>query len=93
MLSNSILILPEDDDALILRTDAPQYGLPAGATLAKWASRPTEAPCELPYTFVGRKAAYRVGDLRRLREAMTFRHSADRAAARAHKANAVAAAT
>ena len=81
----NLLALPEDDEILIFRADAHQYGFPVGATLAKWASLPSEAPCELPYTQVGRKVAYRVGDLRRLREAMTYRHSAARAAARARK--------
>lgn len=80
-MPNEILPLPNDDDALILRADSRLYGLPAPATFAKWASRPAEAPIELPYTFVGRQAAYRAGTLRRLREAITFRHSADRSAA------------
>ena len=84
-MEHQFLSLPEDDDVLILREDTTQYGLPAPATFQKWASRPTEAPCEIPYTLVGRKAAYRAGDLRRLREAMTFRHSADRATARAQR--------
>ena len=75
------LALPEDDDALILRADTINYGLPAPQTLAKWASRPSEAPCELPYVQVGRRVAYRAGDLRRLRKALTFRHSAERAEA------------
>ena len=92
-MPNGLLSLPADDDALIFRDDVNLYGGPAAGTLAKWASLPTEAPCEIPYTLVGRKAAYRAGDLRRLREAMTFRQSADRAAARARKtaANAEAA--
>ena len=87
-MSNPFLPLPDDDDVLVLREDSPRYGGPAAATLAKWASRPTEAPCELPYTQVGRKVAYRAGDLRRLREAMTYRHSADRATARSQRATA-----
>ncbi len=81
-MPNQILPLPEDDEALVFRVDVPQHGLPAAATLAKWASRPSDAPCELPYTQVGRRVAYRAGDLRRLRDALTFKHSADRAAAR-----------
>ena len=80
------LLLPDDDEALILREDTAKYGLPAPATFQKWASRPTDAPCVVPYTLVGRKAAYRAGDLRRLREAMTFRHAAERNAARAQRA-------
>ncbi len=84
--SPKLLPLPEDDEALILREDTAKYGLPAHATFQKWASRPTEAPCEIPYTFVGRKAAYRAGDLRRLREAMTYKHAAERTAARAQRA-------
>ena len=91
-MPEQFLPLPEDDDALILRENTRQYGLPAPATFQKWASLPTEAPCEIPYTLVGRKAAYRAGDLRRLRSAMTFRHSADRAAARMHKVEVGAAA-
>ena len=82
-MSDPILPLPEDDDALIFRDDVHRYGGPAAATLAKWSSRPTEAPCEIPYIIVGRKAAYRAGDLRRLRKAMTFKHAAERNAARA----------
>ncbi len=80
-MPTQFLPLPEDDDALILRADVPRHGGPAVATLAKWASRPSEAPCPLPYTQVGRQVAYRAGDLRRLREALTFRHSAERAEA------------
>ncbi len=81
-MPEQFLALPEDDDALIYRADTKQHGLPAPATFAKWASRPSEAPCELPYTFIGRQAAYTAGTLRRLRKALTYRHSADRAAAR-----------
>lgn len=84
-MTASFLPLPPDDDALILRDDVILYGGPAAATLAKWASRPTEAPCEIAYTLVGRKAAYRAGDLRRLREVLTFKHSAERATARARR--------
>lgn len=84
-MQNQFLSLPEDDDVLILREDTARYGLPAPATFQKWASLPTEAPCEIPYTLVGRKAAMTVGTLRRVRAAMTFRHSADRAAARANR--------
>ncbi len=64
--------LPDDDDALVLRIDAHLYGFPAASTLAKWASRPSEAPCELPYTMSGRKVVYTVRILRRLREALTY---------------------
>ena len=85
-MQNQFLPLPEDDDVLILREDTARYGLPAHATFQKWASRPTEAPCEIPYVIVGRKAAMTAGTLRCVRQAMTFRHSADRAAARANKA-------
>ena len=92
-MSNLFLSLPEDDDVLILRADAPQYGFPAAATFAKWASLPSDAPVELPYVQVGRRVAYRVGTLRKLREALTFRHSAERTAARAYKAGAAAAST
>ena len=81
-----ILPLPDDDEALIFRDDVHLYGGPAAATLAKYSSMPTEAPCEIPYTIVGRKAAYRVGHIRRLREAMTFKHAAERTAARALRA-------
>ena len=76
------LPLPADDDTRILREDTAKYGLPAPATFQKWSSRPTEAPCEIPYTLVGRKAAYRAGTLRRVREAMTYKHAAARSAAR-----------
>ena len=82
-----ILLLPEDDDVLILRREVRDYGLPARATLARWASRPADAPCELPYTLVGREVAYRVGNLRKLQAALTFRHSADRAAKSAAREN------
>jgi hypothetical protein len=82
-MADQFLKLPEDDDVLILRADSREYGLPAPQTLAKWASRPSEAPCDLEYTFVGRQAAYRAGTFRKLREALTFRNSTARAAARA----------
>ena len=85
-MQNQFLPLPEDDDALILREDTAQYGLPAPATFQKWASRPTDAPCDIPYTFAGRKAAYRAGVLRQLREAMTFKHAAAHSAARRARA-------
>ena len=86
----SFLPLPDNDDALILRADVEKYGGPKPQTLAKWSCRPSEAPCEIPYTFIGRQAAYRAGDLRRLREATTFRHSAERAEARRARKEAVA---
>ena len=89
-MSDPILPLPEDDETLIFRDDARLYGGPAAATLAKWASRPSEAPIVLPYTVLGRKAAYRAGDLRRLREVMTFKHAAQRNAMRAQRAAAAA---
>ena len=85
-MPEQFLPLPEDDDALILRENTRQYGLPAPATFQKWASLPTEAPCEIPYTLVGRKAAYRAGTLRRVHDALTFKHSAERAAARRERA-------
>ena len=81
-MPDSFLLLPENDEALILREDTAAYGLPQPTTFAKWACMPSEAPCEIPYVIVGRKAAMTAGTLRRVREAMTFRHSADRAAAR-----------
>lgn len=74
-------VLPADDDVLILRTELPEYGLPAPGTFAKWASRPSDCPIDLPYTLVGKRVAYRAGDLRRLREALTYRHSAERTVA------------
>lgn len=74
--------LPDDDDALILRSEAHHYGYPRPATFAKWASRPTEAPCELPYILVGRSAAYTVRTLRSLREALTFVNTSVRGEAR-----------
>ena len=80
-----ILSLPDDDEALVLRTEAHRYGFPQPQTLARWACNPSDAPCTLPYTFVGRCAAYRIGDLRRLRDALTFRHSTARAQARAER--------
>ena len=73
--------LPDDDEAYIFRDEAHEYGFPKSATFSKWASRPGEAPCELEYFLVGRKAAYTVGTLRRLREAVTFRNSAERTVA------------
>ncbi len=73
--------LPAEDDTLILRSDLHLYGFPKPATLAKWACRPNEAPCDIPYTIVGRQAAYRVGDLRRLRKVLTFHHSTERTVA------------
>ena len=82
------LPLPDDDNVLILREDTARYGLPMPATFQKWASRPTDAPCEIPYTLVGRKAAMTAGTLRRVREAMTFRHAAERTAMRAQRASA-----
>jgi len=81
-MQRQILLLPDHDDALVFRADSREYGLPSPATLAKWACRPSESPIQLPYTLVGRRVAYRVGDLRRLRDALTFQHSADRAAKR-----------
>ena len=72
------LLLPDDDEALLLRSELHQYGFPRPATFAKWACRPSEAPCEIPYILVGRRAAYRVGNLRRLREKLTFRNSTER---------------
>ena len=81
-MPDNFLPLPEDDDALVLRADVSLYGLPKPATLAKWACLPGQAPCSLPYTIVGREAAYTAGTLRALREALTFRHSADRTASR-----------
>ncbi len=72
------LPLPEDDEALILRENCYLYGGPRQATLAKWASRPTEAPITLPYLIVGRRAAYRVGDLRRLLAALRYSNSSQR---------------
>ena len=72
------LPLPDDDEALILREELPKYGFPQPSTFARWVSRPSEAPCPLPYTKCGRKVAYTVKVLRRLRDAMTFRHSAER---------------
>ena len=80
-MSHELLRLPDDDDALIFRRDVAKYGGPAPQTLAKWACRPSEAPVELPYVQVGRRVAYRAGDLRRLRQALTFQHSAERAEA------------
>ena len=77
-MPTEFLPLPKDDDRLILRKDVPLYGGPAKQTLAKWASRPSESPCPLPYVLVGRQAAYTVRILRRLQQAMTFRHSAER---------------
>ena len=77
-MPTEFLLLPEDDDALIFRADASLYGLPARQTLAKWACRPSEAPCELPYTQIGRKVAYRAGVLRKLQNALTFKHSTER---------------
>lgn len=85
MNPQDILPLPDDDDALILREDTARYGLPKPATFQKWVSRPGEAPCEIPYTFVGRKAAYLASTLRQVRDAITYRHGADRAAARAKR--------
>lgn len=85
-MADAFLPLPPDDGVLIIRDDVHLYGGPAAATLAKWASRPSEAPIELPYTLVGRKAAYRAGTLRLLREALTFKHAAHRAAARSERA-------
>lgn len=73
--------LPDDDGAYIFRDETYAYGLPKPATFAKWASRPSEAPCELEYFLVGRRAAYTVGTLRRLRKALTFRNSAERTVA------------
>ena len=70
--------LPTDDEALIFRSDVHLYGFPKPATLAKWACRPSECPADLPYTLVGRRAAYRVGDLRRLRKEITFQHTTER---------------
>lgn len=75
--------LPPEDDALILRKNAHRHGFPKPATLAKWASRPGDAPIELPYVIIGREAAYLVGTLRRLRKAMTFRNTAERSVASA----------
>lgn len=72
------LPLPDDDETLILREELPKYGFPQPSTFARWASRPSEAPCPLPYTKCGRRVAYTVEVLRRLRDAMTFRHSAER---------------
>jgi hypothetical protein len=73
-----VLPLPEDVDALILRKDAHRFGYPRPGTLARWACRPSEAPCPVPYTLIGRSAAYRVGDLLALRAALTFRSTSDR---------------
>lgn len=86
-----ILLLPDDDETLVLRGEAHRYGFPLPQTLARWASNPSEAPIELPYTFVGRLTAYRAGDLRRLRKALTFKNSTGRAAARAKRQGAGAA--
>ena len=80
-MTDQFLPLPEDDDALIFRADAWLYGLPRQQTLAKWSCYPEQAPCPLPYTMVGRKAALTAGTLRKLREALTFRHSAEKAEA------------
>ena len=72
------LTLPDDDNALILRGDAHMYGLPAAATLAKYASMPSAAPCPLPYVLVGRRAAYRAGDCRHFLNERTFMSSSER---------------
>lgn len=76
--------LPEDDDILIFRSDLSRYGFPQPATFAKWACIPSSAPCEMPYTLVGRKAAYRVGDLRNLRIRLTYRNTSERTAAKSY---------
>ena len=80
-MTTELLPLPEDDEALIFRGDTSKYNLPRPQTFAKWASRPSEAPCELPYVQVGRRVAYRARTLRQLQQAMTYRHSAERAEA------------
>ena len=77
-MNRPFLPLPEDDDALILRNDCQLYGFPAPQTFARWACNPSEAPVTLPYLLVGRRAAYLVGDLRRLRRAQTFSSTTER---------------
>ena len=84
-MNKPFLPLPEDDDALILRTDAELYGFPAPQTFARWACNPSEAPLTLPYLLVGRRAAYLVGDLRRLRKALTFSSTTERSEAAKHR--------
>ena len=81
----SFLRLPDDDDALILRSDAYQYGFPMPQTFAGWACNPSEAPCEVPYTMVGRAAAYTVRTLRRVRNASTYNDTTDRSVARSRR--------
>lgn len=73
------LPLPDDDEVWIPRSEVRRYGGPASATLAGFACNPDQAPCELPYTVAGREAMYKVGNLRRLFDALTFKHTADRA--------------
>ena len=80
-MTKPFLPLPEDDEVLILRTDCELYGFPAPQTFARWACNPSEAPLTLPYLLVGRRAAYLVGDLRRLRKAQTFRSTTERSEA------------
>ncbi len=77
-----ILPLPDDDEVLIPREEVHLYGGPRPATLAKYACQPSQAPVPLPYTLIGRRAAYRVGDLRRLRAARTFRNTTERTVTR-----------
>lgn len=81
MTETPFLPLPDDDGALILRRDARDYGFPAPPTLARWACRPSEAPAPLAYVICGRHAAYRVGDLRAFRAALTFNNSTERTVA------------
>ena len=84
-MTHPFLPLPEDDDALILRADCHLYGFPAPQTLARWACHPSEAPAPLPYLLVGRRAAYLVGDLRRVRKAQTFSSTTERSEAPKHR--------
>ena len=81
----SFLPLPDDDDVLILRSEAHQYGFPMPQTFAGWACNPSEAPCELPYVMVGRNATLTVATLRRLRDALTFRDTTARSEARSRR--------
>ena len=80
-----LLALPEDDNVLIRRRDVHKYGFPAAPTLAKWACRPSEAPCELEYVMIGHNAAYSVATLRKLREVLTYKNSTERSAMRAER--------
>lgn len=59
---NPLLALPDNDNALIRRSDVPQYIPVAAQTLARWAVE-GQGPC---FVKIGKRlVAYRSGDLKK----------------------------